>query len=419
MRPRTPSSSALRKLSTFRGDAAFTTWLHRVAVNACYDSLRKKRRRPLLQLAAEEGDERPEPSLPAPDHADGVVFSVDVAEALRQVPEEFRVVLVLADVQDLPYEEIAAVLEIPVGTVKSRVFRGPCGARARPGRGARGTLASVTDVRGRGMNHPYELLADLMDGTLDEGDLAGVQAHLDSCASCREDVADAKAGARAARSLPVEDPACGSASARRRQPRGGRGTPSWYRWAGVAAAAAVVVAIAIALPNVGNGPASTGAADSGGAQAKSAVTAPNAERVGVDRRGHETTTGRRSRTSRSPRRAEQPSARTPPARKRHARERERRRAVCLASLREPAGGSVDAADPGSIRGRGGLHRGLSGRPGRRPTAGHRGRVGGFLEGLHDPLVRLGPHLISPLRSGPREGKGSDAAFRSCGRMSFA
>jgi RNA polymerase sigma-70 factor, ECF subfamily len=116
--------AALRKLSTFRGDAAFTTWLHRVAVNACYDSLRKKRRRPLLQLAPEEGDERPEPSLPAPDHADGVVFSVDVAEALRQVPEEFRVVLVLADVQDLPYDEIAAVLDIPVGTVKSRVFRG-------------------------------------------------------------------------------------------------------------------------------------------------------------------------------------------------------------------------------------------------------------------------------------------------------
>ena len=116
--------AALRKLNTFRGDAAFTTWLHRVAVNACYDSLRKKRRRPLLQLAPAEGDDRPEPSVPAPDHAEGVVLSVDVAKALMEVPEEFRVVLVLADVQDLPYDEIATVLEIPVGTVKSRVFRG-------------------------------------------------------------------------------------------------------------------------------------------------------------------------------------------------------------------------------------------------------------------------------------------------------
>jgi len=115
--------AVLRKLNTFRGDSAFTTWLHRVAVNACYDSLRGKRRRPVLQIVRDE-DERPETSLPAPDHADQVVFSVDVAKALLEVPEEFRVVLVMADVQDLPYDEIARVLEIPVGTVKSRMFRG-------------------------------------------------------------------------------------------------------------------------------------------------------------------------------------------------------------------------------------------------------------------------------------------------------
>ena len=53
--------AALRKLSSFRGDAAFPPWLPRVAVNACYDSLRKKRRRPMLQRAPDEGDERPEP----------------------------------------------------------------------------------------------------------------------------------------------------------------------------------------------------------------------------------------------------------------------------------------------------------------------------------------------------------------------
>jgi RNA polymerase sigma-70 factor (ECF subfamily) len=116
--------AVLRKLGTFRGDSAFTTWLHRVAVNACYDSLRGKRRRPLLQIVRDEDDERSETSLPAPDHADQVVFDVDVARALLEVPEEFRVVLVMAEVQDLPYEEIARVLEIPVGTVKSRVFRG-------------------------------------------------------------------------------------------------------------------------------------------------------------------------------------------------------------------------------------------------------------------------------------------------------
>ena len=97
------------------------------------------------------------------------------------------------------------------------------------------------------MNHPYEQLADLVDGTLDEDDLAGVQAHLDTCASCRADLAHAIAGREAARSLPqVAAPAdlhghvIVSAGGR------GHGTPAWYRWAGVAAAAAAVVAIAIA-----------------------------------------------------------------------------------------------------------------------------------------------------------------------------
>lgn len=116
--------SALRKLHQFRGEAAFTTWLHRVTVNACYDSLRKKRRRPMLRLVTDEDEDRPEPALPSPDHAEQVILSVDVAAALLLVPEEFRVALVMADVEDLPYEEIASVLQVPLGTVKSRVFRG-------------------------------------------------------------------------------------------------------------------------------------------------------------------------------------------------------------------------------------------------------------------------------------------------------
>jgi hypothetical protein len=109
------------------------------------------------------------------------------------------------------------------------------------------------------MNHPYELLADLMDGTLDEGDLAGVQAHLDVCASCREDISHATAGRQAARSLP-EATAPTDLHQRITAEAGGRGhgtpgqgVPGWYRWAGVAAAAAVVVAVAITLPSVGDG----------------------------------------------------------------------------------------------------------------------------------------------------------------------
>jgi RNA polymerase sigma-70 factor, ECF subfamily len=107
--------SCYRNLASFRGDAAFSTWLHRIAVNACYDALR--RRRDLLGL-----DEAPEPP-PAADHGDAVTTSVDVRRALLTVPEEFRTVLVLHDIQDLGYDEIARILQVPVGTVKSRLHR--------------------------------------------------------------------------------------------------------------------------------------------------------------------------------------------------------------------------------------------------------------------------------------------------------
>jgi hypothetical protein len=121
------------------------------------------------------------------------------------------------------------------------------------------------------MNHPYEQLADLVDGTLDEGDLAGVQAHLDTCASCREDLAHATAGREAARSLPqVAAPADLHGNVIVTAGGRGHGTPAWYRWAGVAAAAAVVVAIAIALPNVGDGNKRAAEDTAGGMEAVSA-----------------------------------------------------------------------------------------------------------------------------------------------------
>jgi RNA polymerase sigma-70 factor (ECF subfamily) len=115
--------SALRKLKGFRGEAAFTTWLYRVTVNACYDLLRKRQRAPLLhERPPGEGPPVPEPA--SPDHADLVDLSLDVRSALLEVPPDFRAVLILCDAQDLPYEEAAAILGVPVGTVKSRLHRG-------------------------------------------------------------------------------------------------------------------------------------------------------------------------------------------------------------------------------------------------------------------------------------------------------
>ena len=116
--------TAMRKLSQFRGDAAFGTWLHRIAVNSCYDSLRRKKRRPLLRAIDTEDGPQPDLGPAAADHADEVAGTLDVAQALATISEDYRVVLVLADVQDLAYEEISRILDVPVGTVKSRVHRG-------------------------------------------------------------------------------------------------------------------------------------------------------------------------------------------------------------------------------------------------------------------------------------------------------
>jgi RNA polymerase sigma-70 factor (ECF subfamily) len=121
----------LQKLTGFRGASAFTTWLHRVTVNVCHDALRKRAR----EGPATEEAEPP----PAPDPADASAAAVDVQRALLQVPEDFRTVLVLHDVQGIPYEDIAEALGAPVGTVKSRLHRGRVAlARALRGEHARG-----------------------------------------------------------------------------------------------------------------------------------------------------------------------------------------------------------------------------------------------------------------------------------------
>jgi len=108
-----------RGITRFDGRAAFTTWLHRVATNAALDELRRARRRP-----------RPVEDR-AIDHAgagsaieDRVTARIDVDGALRALPEDFRVAVVLRDLCDLDYAEIADVLDVPAGTVRSRIARG-------------------------------------------------------------------------------------------------------------------------------------------------------------------------------------------------------------------------------------------------------------------------------------------------------
>jgi RNA polymerase sigma-70 factor, ECF subfamily len=109
-----------RGIRRFDGRAAFTTWCYRVATNAALDELRRKRRRPVPSDPATG----PESVATGPSTEDRVGARLDVDAALRELPEDFRVAVVLRDLCDLDYAEIADVLDVPPGTVRSRISRG-------------------------------------------------------------------------------------------------------------------------------------------------------------------------------------------------------------------------------------------------------------------------------------------------------
>lgn len=111
---------AFEKLGSFRGDAAFGTWLHRLAVNAALTRLRRHARRPDVELAAERPTPPPEP--------DEVVLNQRVlGQALDRLPDGYRRVLVMHDVEGMTHEEIAERMGIATGTSKSQLHK----ARAR------------------------------------------------------------------------------------------------------------------------------------------------------------------------------------------------------------------------------------------------------------------------------------------------
>jgi RNA polymerase sigma-70 factor, ECF subfamily len=109
-----------RKADRFSGDAAVSTWLYRVATNTCLDMLRKQKRRHTEALP--ETHDEPDPS--AGRHFDAVEVRPDIQTALAALPAAFRAAVVLSDIEGLSITEMSEILEIPPGTVKSRVFRG-------------------------------------------------------------------------------------------------------------------------------------------------------------------------------------------------------------------------------------------------------------------------------------------------------
>ncbi|MFN2388637.1 MAG: RNA polymerase sigma factor [Actinomycetota bacterium] len=112
--------AAYRRAGSFRGDASFGTWLYRIAINSSKDLLRKKARAPVP-----EGDpsafDRP---ASARRVEDDVGLRVDVSRALAMLQDEYRESVVLHDLGGVPYDEIARITGVSIGTVKSRISRG-------------------------------------------------------------------------------------------------------------------------------------------------------------------------------------------------------------------------------------------------------------------------------------------------------
>ena len=110
----------VRGLPRFDGRSKFSTWAHRIAHNACIDELRRRGRRPDPGLP--EHEVAPRGDRPALD--DAVADRLTTDEALLALPEDFRSAVVLRDQLGMDYAEIAEVLGIPPGTVRSRIARG-------------------------------------------------------------------------------------------------------------------------------------------------------------------------------------------------------------------------------------------------------------------------------------------------------
>lgn len=118
--------SAFRKADTYRADAAVTTWLHRIVVNACLDRLRRKSVRPTVPLEAQESEGAYKDGRIA-DNVDRIAnqeLRIELERALAQLPEDQRAAIVLVDVEGYRVEEAAEILSCPPGTVKSRSSRG-------------------------------------------------------------------------------------------------------------------------------------------------------------------------------------------------------------------------------------------------------------------------------------------------------
>jgi RNA polymerase sigma-70 factor (ECF subfamily) len=121
---------AFQSINTFRGESSFSTWLCRIVTNVCRDELRKRYRISIESLDKEVsfGDWEIKKQIPASDPGPDEIYEqrelqLELQELIATLAPEFRLTLVLREIQGLTYEEIAEQLECSLGTVKSRISR--------------------------------------------------------------------------------------------------------------------------------------------------------------------------------------------------------------------------------------------------------------------------------------------------------
>lgn len=121
---------AYRSIQSFRRNSQFYTWLYRIAVNTCLSHMKRDLPEEVREDAADLNSLRAANGAVVPNFLDPEQemmrreFYAHVLEAVRQLPQELRVAIVLREFMGLNYEEIADVIQIPLGTVRSRIFRG-------------------------------------------------------------------------------------------------------------------------------------------------------------------------------------------------------------------------------------------------------------------------------------------------------
>jgi RNA polymerase sigma-70 factor (ECF subfamily) len=122
---------AYRALPQFRGDSAFYTWLYRIAINTAKNALAARDRNPVsYELDMQNNDENSGGAvgrLRDPETPEGLALTEEIRDtvnhAIESLPEDLRTAIVLRELEGLSYEEIAASMDCPVGTVRSRIFR--------------------------------------------------------------------------------------------------------------------------------------------------------------------------------------------------------------------------------------------------------------------------------------------------------